>query len=111
MSALFNFQSLLFVLLLTICACTCARAVARSIVDRNKDGFLGVFWKCARIEIFTLCSVGLCCDGCQPCHIACGSGRRLSSLFIHLGWQQRRQPLGPWLVPYAQSKFRASCAQ
>ncbi|KAF9504104.1 hypothetical protein BS47DRAFT_1290336, partial [Hydnum rufescens UP504] len=48
-SALFNFQSLLLVLLLTICTCTYVRAVAPSIVDRNKDGFLGVFWKCARI--------------------------------------------------------------
>ena len=49
MSALFNFQSLLTVILLLICTCAYARALAPSIVDRNKEGFLGIFWKCARI--------------------------------------------------------------
>jgi len=49
MSAIFNFQSLLTVFLLLICTCTYCRALLPSIVDRNKTGFLGVFWKCARI--------------------------------------------------------------
>jgi len=49
MSALFNFQSLLLVLLLLICTCTYARATAPGLVDRNKDGFLGLIFKAARI--------------------------------------------------------------
>ncbi|KAL1411064.1 hypothetical protein Q8F55_002011 [Vanrija albida] len=49
MSALFHFQSLLLVLLLLICTCTYVRGVAPGLVDRNKEGFLGLFWKCARI--------------------------------------------------------------
>lgn len=49
MSALFNFQSLLLVLLLLICTCTYARSTAPGLVDRNKEGFLGLAWKGARI--------------------------------------------------------------
>ncbi|KAK6189708.1 hypothetical protein SNE40_001708 [Patella caerulea] len=49
MSALFNFQSLLTVLLLLICTCTYLRSIIPSIIDRNKTGFLGIFWKFARI--------------------------------------------------------------
>ncbi|KAH9939611.1 uncharacterized protein BXZ73DRAFT_99227 [Epithele typhae] len=49
MSALFNFQSLLLVILLLICTCTYVRSVAPGIVDRNKQGFLGLFWMSARI--------------------------------------------------------------
>jgi len=37
-SALFNFQSLLLVIILMICTCTYVRAVAPGIVDRNKQG-------------------------------------------------------------------------
>ena len=67
-SALFNFQSLLLVILLMICTCTYVRAVAPSLIDRNKEGcvlsllmhsyqrihvfhesFLGLFWMSARI--------------------------------------------------------------
>ncbi|EPS97905.1 hypothetical protein FOMPIDRAFT_1031748 [Fomitopsis schrenkii] len=48
-SALFNFQSLLLVILLMICTCTYVRAVAPRIIDRNKEGFLGLFWMSARI--------------------------------------------------------------
>ncbi|KZT37873.1 DUF1242-domain-containing protein [Sistotremastrum suecicum HHB10207 ss-3] len=48
-SALFNFQSLLHVILLLICTCTYVRSVAPSLVDRNKEGFPGVFFKLARI--------------------------------------------------------------
>ncbi|ORX33736.1 hypothetical protein BD324DRAFT_638410 [Kockovaella imperatae] len=49
MSALFNFASLLLVFLLLICTCTYIRGAAPGLVDRNRDGFLGVFFKCARI--------------------------------------------------------------
>ncbi|KAH8090567.1 hypothetical protein HD553DRAFT_266775 [Filobasidium floriforme] len=48
-SALFNFQSLLLVWLLLICTCTYVRGTAPGLVDRNKEGFLGIFFKCSRI--------------------------------------------------------------
>jgi len=49
MSALFNFQSLLVVVLLVICACSYIHALYPSLLDNNKEGFLGIFWKAARI--------------------------------------------------------------
>uniref|UniRef100_A0AC34QK01 DNA/RNA-binding protein Alba-like domain-containing protein n=1 Tax=Panagrolaimus sp. JU765 TaxID=591449 RepID=A0AC34QK01_9BILA len=49
LSALFNLQSLLIVLLLLICTCTYLRAVVPRIIDRQKEGIGGIFWKCARI--------------------------------------------------------------
>ncbi|ODM96820.1 Protein kish-A [Orchesella cincta] len=49
MSALFNFQSLLTVVALLICTCTYIHSIFPSILDRNKTGVLGTFWKCARI--------------------------------------------------------------
>ncbi|KAJ1984428.1 hypothetical protein H4R33_004389 [Dimargaris cristalligena] len=49
MSALFNFQSLLLVILLVICTCAYIRAQFPYLLDRNKQGFLGLFWKAARI--------------------------------------------------------------
>ncbi|CAO3607119.1 unnamed protein product [Cunninghamella blakesleeana] len=49
MTALFNVQSLLLVILLIICTCTYVRAQAPSLVDCNKTGILGLFWKAARI--------------------------------------------------------------
>lgn len=49
MSAVFNFQSLLVVVLLLICTCAYIRSMYPSLLDRNKEGFLGVFWKAARI--------------------------------------------------------------
>ncbi|KAF7761080.1 hypothetical protein Agabi119p4_10489 [Agaricus bisporus var. burnettii] len=49
MSALFNFQALLLVILLGICTCTYVRAVAPSLVDRNRHGFPGLVFKSARI--------------------------------------------------------------
>ncbi|RKO96494.1 hypothetical protein CXG81DRAFT_10512, partial [Caulochytrium protostelioides] len=48
-AAIFNFQSLLLVVLLLICTCTYLRAQFPSIMDRNKEGLLGLFWKAARI--------------------------------------------------------------
>nr|XP_023472709.1 protein kish-A isoform X1 [Equus caballus] len=49
-SAIFNFQSLLTVILLLICTCAYIRSLAPSLLDRNKTGLLGIFWKCARID-------------------------------------------------------------
>ncbi|PWN89799.1 DUF1242-domain-containing protein [Acaromyces ingoldii] len=49
MSALFNFSSLLLVILLSICTCTYLRASAPGLIDRNRQGFLGLFYKGARI--------------------------------------------------------------
>ncbi|CAJ0600842.1 unnamed protein product [Cylicocyclus nassatus] len=49
LSAIFNFQSLISVILLLICTCAYIRSFAPKLVDRNKEGLLGVFWKLARI--------------------------------------------------------------
>lgn len=49
-SALFNFHSLLRVVLLLICTCTYVRATAPGLIDRNKEGYvtwLGVLSNCA----------------------------------------------------------------
>ncbi|KAH7107392.1 hypothetical protein BKA62DRAFT_131907 [Auriculariales sp. MPI-PUGE-AT-0066] len=48
MSALFNFKSLLLVILLLICTCTYVRATFPWLVER-KEGFRGTFWKMARV--------------------------------------------------------------
>jgi len=61
MSALFNFQSLLTVVLLLICTCAYIRAIAPSVLDRNKQGVLGLFWKCARIGERKSPYVAACC--------------------------------------------------
>lgn len=63
MSAIFNFESLLTVVLLLICTCTYIHAVTPSILDRNKTGFSGVFWKCARIGERKSPWVAACCLG------------------------------------------------
>ena len=49
MSAIFNFQSLLIVILLIICTCAYLHAHVPAILDRNKTGALGMFWKAARV--------------------------------------------------------------
>ncbi|ODV76322.1 Ksh1p [Cyberlindnera jadinii NRRL Y-1542] len=49
MSALFNFTSLLQVILLLICSCTYIHLNWPSLLDRNHHGVLGVFWKFARV--------------------------------------------------------------
>ncbi|TPX45426.1 hypothetical protein SeLEV6574_g03878 [Synchytrium endobioticum] len=61
MSALFHFQSLLLVILLMICTCTYISAQFPSLLDRNKAGFLGVFWKAARIGERLSPYVSICC--------------------------------------------------
>lgn len=49
MSALFDFSSLLIVVLLFICTCTFARHFAPSLTDKWKTGLAGLPWKAARI--------------------------------------------------------------
>ncbi|KAL3229144.1 hypothetical protein RNJ44_02231 [Nakaseomyces bracarensis] len=50
MSALFNFASLLQVLLLLVCSCTYIHTQWPSLLDRYKNhDILGMFWKMARI--------------------------------------------------------------
>ncbi|KAF7507130.1 hypothetical protein GJ744_010943 [Endocarpon pusillum] len=61
MTAIFNFQSLLLVLLLFICTSTYAHSIMPGIMDRNKDGFLGIFWKCARIGERLSPYISICC--------------------------------------------------
>ncbi|XP_006863033.1 PREDICTED: protein kish-A-like [Chrysochloris asiatica] len=61
MSAIFNFQSLLSVILLLICTCAYIRSLTPSILDRNKTGLLGTFWNCARIGEWKSLYVAVCC--------------------------------------------------
>ncbi|KAJ3247239.1 hypothetical protein HDU78_004773 [Chytriomyces hyalinus] len=49
MTAIFKFDGLLLILLLLICTCTYIRAQFPALLDRNKHGFLGAFWKMARV--------------------------------------------------------------
>ncbi|KAM7217168.1 S-adenosylmethionine-dependent methyltransferase [Rhypophila decipiens] len=61
MSALFNLKSLLLVILLLVCTSAYVHALMPAILDRNKDGVLGVFWKCARIGERLSPYMSLCC--------------------------------------------------
>ncbi|KAJ9642507.1 hypothetical protein H2201_007913 [Coniosporium apollinis] len=61
MTALFNFQSLLLVILLTICTSSYLHYVMPGPLDRNKDGVFGIVWKCARIGERLSPYVSLCC--------------------------------------------------
>ncbi|NWR77475.1 KISHA protein, partial [Centropus unirufus] len=45
-SAIFNFQSLLTVILLLICTCAYIRSLAPSLLDKNKTGYFGCFSLC-----------------------------------------------------------------
>ncbi|KAI8855092.1 hypothetical protein BC829DRAFT_372894 [Chytridium lagenaria] len=54
-------MSLLLVVLLTICTCTYVRAQFPSIIDRNKTGILGLFWKAARVGERLSPYVSICC--------------------------------------------------
>ncbi|KAG4285562.1 hypothetical protein FPRO06_06822 [Fusarium proliferatum] len=60
-SALFNFQSLLLVLLLLICTSAYVHHFTPGIMDRNKNGFMGIFWKCARIGERLSPYISICC--------------------------------------------------
>ncbi|GMM32404.1 Ksh1 protein [Martiniozyma asiatica (nom. inval.)] len=61
MSALFNFSSLLQVIILLICTSTYLHAALPAFMDRNKTGVLGIFWKCARIGERLSPYVCICC--------------------------------------------------
>ncbi|KAB5585447.1 hypothetical protein GE09DRAFT_1210064 [Coniochaeta sp. 2T2.1] len=60
-SALFNFQSLLLVILLLICTSAYVHQMFPAILDRNKNGFMGIFWKCARIGERLSPYISICC--------------------------------------------------
>ncbi|KJZ73213.1 Protein kish-A [Hirsutella minnesotensis 3608] len=49
MTALFNLQSLVLVLLLLTCTSAYIHQIFPRILDSNKDGPLGILWKFARI--------------------------------------------------------------
>jgi len=62
MSALFNFQSALLVLLLLICTSAYAHDNFPGYMDKNKDGaFMGIFWKCARVGERLSPYISVCC--------------------------------------------------
>ncbi|EFX04407.1 transmembrane protein 167 precursor [Grosmannia clavigera kw1407] len=61
MSALFNFQSLLLVLLLLICTSTYVHQMFPALLDNRKQGPMGVFWKGARIGERLSPYISLCC--------------------------------------------------
>ncbi|KAI2617455.1 kish-A-like protein [Hypoxylon sp. NC1633] len=61
MTALFNFQSLLLVILLGICTCAYVHQIFPTILDRNKQGLMGIFWKAARIGERLSPYISLCC--------------------------------------------------
>ncbi|KAI8869456.1 transmembrane protein 167 precursor [Ramicandelaber brevisporus] len=49
MSALFNFDSLLLVILLFICTAAYIKAIAPNLIESRRTGAFGVVWKAARI--------------------------------------------------------------
>ncbi|KKA29369.1 hypothetical protein TD95_004655, partial [Thielaviopsis punctulata] len=60
-SALFNFQSLLLVILLLICTSAYMHAIFTGPMDNYKNGFMGIFWKCARIGERLSPYISICC--------------------------------------------------
>ncbi|ERT00163.1 protein kish-A [Sporothrix schenckii ATCC 58251] len=61
MSALFNFQSLLLVILLLICTSAYVHQIFPRLLDSRKHGLMGIFWKCARIGERLSPYISLCC--------------------------------------------------
>lgn len=61
MSAIFNFESLLLVILLLICTATYLRAMVPRLVDRQKTGMLGITWKMARVGERLSPYISICC--------------------------------------------------
>ena len=49
MTALFNFEGIVIVILLLICTCAYVHSLYPALLDRNKTGLTGVLWKLARI--------------------------------------------------------------
>ncbi|KQK06955.1 hypothetical protein BRADI_2g31715v3 [Brachypodium distachyon] len=73
MSALFNFNSFLIVVLLVICTCTYIKMQFPAILN-DRTGFRGFFWKAARIGPLT--SSYVLCDSREAC-------RGSSNSFLH----------------------------
>ncbi|ORY55114.1 uncharacterized protein BCR38DRAFT_127617 [Pseudomassariella vexata] len=70
MSALFNFQSLLLVILLFICTSTYVHGLAPKFMNNNKQGFMGPFWKAARIGERLSPYIALCCTAMAVCRLS-----------------------------------------
>ncbi|ELP91386.1 transmembrane protein 167 precursor, putative [Entamoeba invadens IP1] len=52
MTALFNFQSMMVVIILFVCTCTYLRlniGFIRNFMDKKKEGVPGMMWKAARL--------------------------------------------------------------
>eukprot|EP00842_Homolaphlyctis_polyrhiza_P001579 jgi/Hompol1/2421/HPOL_005941-RA len=60
-TAIFNFQSILQIVLLVICSCTYVHSQFPSLLDKNRSGFLGLLWKAARIGERLSPYVSICC--------------------------------------------------
>lgn len=109
MSALFNFHSLLLVLLLVICTSTYAHGVFPGPMDRHKGGILGVFWKCARIGERLSPYVSLCCVAMavstssliQKCNPTSRRTQRcMVSVSLLVAFRQQRQATAATNVPH-----------
>ncbi|KAL7720117.1 Protein kish [Entamoeba marina] len=64
MTALFNFQSMMVVIILFICTCTYLRlniGIIRNFMDKRKDGVPGLLWKAARLGERASAWVSLSC--------------------------------------------------
>lgn len=61
MAAIFNFESLLLVILLLICTFTYLRAMFPRLIDRRKEGVLGLGFKFARIGERLSPYISICC--------------------------------------------------
>ncbi|KAH6656230.1 hypothetical protein BKA67DRAFT_492890, partial [Truncatella angustata] len=60
-TALFNFQSLLLVVLLIICTSTYVHAIFPTFMNNRKDGIINPFWKAARVGERLSPYISLCC--------------------------------------------------
>ncbi|KAJ3384160.1 hypothetical protein HDU84_003101 [Entophlyctis sp. JEL0112] len=63
MTAIFKFDGLLLILVLLVCTCTYVRAQFPSLIDKNKHGLFGAFWKLARVGERLSPYVALACIG------------------------------------------------
>ncbi|XP_066142050.1 protein kish-A [Euwallacea fornicatus] len=63
MTAVFNLQSLLTVVLLFICTCAYLKSFFPKILDKSRTGILKTCWKCARIGERKSPWIGLACLG------------------------------------------------
>jgi len=84
--AIFNFQALLIVILLTICTCAYLRANFPSIIDRNKTGYCGVWvllfskeWSMSCVCMGSACL----CPHCRACLLCISVRPRERSMGIY----------------------------